>query len=66
MKKWIPKHLKKDRVHDYILRKYGKKAFTPKGDLKLDYLRKAEKETKNKSLKYAINLAIRFKHMVKK
>ncbi len=45
------------RVKHYMMEKYGKKAFQPDGDLKMNYLNQAEKSTKNKSLKEALGLA---------
>ena len=63
MKNWIPKQLKKDRVRNYLLRKYGKTAFNKDGSIKIEYLKKAIKETNNRSLISALNLAIKFKHM---
>ncbi len=62
-KYWIPKNLKKDRVRNYLKRKYGNKAFTKDGKIKISYLYMAEKSTKDKSLKDAINLAIKFKRL---
>ena len=57
-KKWIQKsNLKKDRVKKYIERKYGNKAFTKDGNIKITYLNKAIKECNNKSLKRALILA---------
>jgi hypothetical protein len=58
-------NLKKNRVRNYIKEKYGKKGFTKEGNLKLFTLLKALKNTKNESLKKAINLAINFKKMKK-
>ena len=60
-KNWIPKKLKKNRVKNYVKKKYGKKAFTKSGKLKLSALNKAEKAAKSKSLKDAISLAKTFK-----
>ena len=59
--KWIQSAVqKKGRVKDYIKRKYGSKAFNKDGTLKVSYLQKAVKETKDLSLKRALILAIRF------
>jgi len=61
---WIQKAVKRPgRVKRYMKRKYGKKAFTKSGEIKMSYLRKAAKETKNRSLKSALLLAIRLKRM---
>ena len=52
------------RTRRYMKRKYGKKAFTDRGTLRLSYLRKAKdalKDSKNTSLKRAIQEAINFK-----
>ena len=65
MDKWIQKaRLKKGRLHNYISRVYGKKAFVKKGNrkvIKTKYLHKALKRAKrehNTSLERAINLAL--------
>ncbi len=63
MSKWIPKDLKKDRIRNYLKRKYGNKAFTKDGNIKMKYLHTAEKTARDRSLKDALNLAIRFKKM---
>ena len=63
IKRWIPKNLKKDRVRNYLKRKYGSVAFDKNGNIKVSYINKALKETKDKSLKLALNLAKRFKKM---
>ena len=61
---WIQKAVKRPgRVRTYMKRKYGKKAFTKSGEIKMSYLRKAAKETKNRSLRSALLLAIRLKRM---
>jgi len=63
---WIQKAVKRPgRVKRYMKRKYGKKAFTKSGEIKMSYLRKAAKETKNRSLRSALLLAIRLKRMRK-
>ena len=65
-KKFIQKaHIKKGRVRSYLEHKYGKKAFTDKGTIKDSYIRKAEKETKDESLKHALNLALTLKKLHK-
>jgi hypothetical protein len=61
---WIQKAIKRPgRVRAYMKRRYGKRAFTKNGEIKVSYLRKAAKETKNRSLKSALLLAIRLKRM---
>jgi hypothetical protein len=63
---WIQEAVSRPgRVRVYMKRKYGKKAFTKSGKIKITYLRKAAKETKNRSLRSALNLAIRLKKMRK-
>jgi len=63
---WIQEAISRPgRVRAYMKRKYGKKAFTKSGKIKTRYLRKAVKETKSRSLKSALNLAIRLKKMRK-
>ncbi|WP_202981404.1 hypothetical protein [Sulfolobus sp. E11-6] len=48
--KWIQKAIKhKGRVHRYLIRLYGKKAFTRDGDIKMSYLNKAIKHVKKRS-----------------
>ena len=63
IKRWIPKNLKKNRVRNYLKRKYGNIAFDKNGNIKVSYINKALKETKDKSLNKALNLAKRFKKM---
>mgnify|MGYP001626271509 CR=1 FL=1 len=65
MSRWIQNiNLKKGRLHNYIARTYGKKAFEKHGShkvIKTKYLHMALKKAKkehNKSLEHAINLAI--------
>jgi hypothetical protein len=61
---WIQGVVKRPgRVKRYMKRRYGKKAFTKTGEIKMSYLRKAAKETKNRSLRSALLLAIRLKRM---
>jgi hypothetical protein len=61
---WIQKAIKRPgRVRAYMKRKYGNRAFTKNGEIKTSYLRRAAKETKNRSLKSALLLAIRLKKM---
>jgi len=61
---WIQRAIKRPgRVRAYMKRKYGKRAFTKSGEIKRGYLRKAAKETKDRSLKSALLLAIRLKQM---
>lgn len=60
--KWIQEAIKRpNRVRRYLKRKYGDKAFTKDGKIKISYIRKALKETKNASLKRALLLAIKLK-----
>jgi hypothetical protein len=62
--KWIQEAIKRPgRVRRYMMRKYGKKAFTKKGTVKVAYLKRAVKEVKDRSLKSALLLAIRLKKM---
>ena len=52
------------RVREYIQRTYGKEGFTEKGTIKMEYLLKAKKraeENHNRSLVYAIDLAMRLR-----
>ena len=63
IKRWIPKNLKKDRVRNYLKRKYGSVAFDKNGNIKVSYINKALKKAKDKSLNKALNLAKRFKKM---
>jgi hypothetical protein len=61
---WIQRAVKRPgRIKRYIKRKYGKKAFTKTGKIKINYLHKAIKETKNCNLKNALLLAIRLKQI---
>jgi hypothetical protein len=61
---WIQRSVKRPgRVRRYMMRRYGKRAFTKSGEIKTSYLRKAAKETKNRSLRSALLLAIRLKRM---
>jgi hypothetical protein len=61
---WIQRAVKRPgRVKRYMKRRYGKKAFTKTGEIKMSYLRRAAKETKNRSLRSALLLAIRLKRM---
>ena len=66
-KKWIQRAIKrKGRVHKYVSRLYGEKAFTKRGTIKEEYLRKALKHAKeegNVSLERAILLAKRLRRM---
>jgi hypothetical protein len=63
---WIQKAIKRPgRVRAYMKRRYGKRAFTKSGEIKVSYLRRAAKETKNRSLRSALLLAIRLKRMRK-
>jgi hypothetical protein len=61
---WIQRAVKRPgRVRRYMKRKYGKRAFTKSGEIKMSYLRRAAKETKNRSLRSALLLAIRLKRI---
>jgi len=63
---WVQKAVKRPgRVRSYMKRKYGERAFTKSGTIKTAYLRRAVKETDNRSLKSALLLAIRLKRMRK-
>ena len=70
--KWIQKAVKRPgRVHRYLMRLYGRKAFTKDGDIKMEYLDKAIKHVKKakmskerkRSLLSALLLAKRLKRM---
>ena len=62
--RWIQRAIKRPgRVRKYMMRKYGKKAFTKSGEIKTSYLRRAAKETNNRSLKSALLLSMRLKKM---
>ena len=67
MSRWIQKAIKrKGRVRSFLKRKYGRKAFTKKGTIKAEYLKKAERHaerTGNLSLERAVILAKRLKRM---
>lgn len=66
MRKWERKAVKHPgRVTRYMKRKYGSKAFTKKGTIKMKYLQKAIKETTSTSLKRALILARTFKRQHK-
>jgi len=61
---WIQRAIKRPgRVRAYMKRRYGKRAFTKSGEIKMSYLRRAAKETKSRSLRSALLLAIRLKRM---
>jgi iron-sulfur cluster repair protein YtfE (RIC family) len=70
---WIQKAIKrKGRAHRYLLRLYGRRAFTHDGDIKTEYLNKAIRHVKRvyhkgseerKSLLSALYLAKRLKRM---
>ena len=64
---WMQKAVKKpNRVRDYMLRKYGAKAFNSDNTLRVAYIKKAIKETNEKSLKDALRLALVFHSKAKK
>jgi hypothetical protein len=63
---WIQEAIKRPgRVKSYMKRKYGKRAFTKSGKIRKSYLHRAVKETKSRSLRSALLLALRFKKMKK-
>lgn len=68
-KKWIQKAIKRpNRVHKYIARVYGNKAFKRNGTIKMQYLNQAierAKRERNISLLRALVLAKRLKRMHK-
>ncbi|CAA30204.1 hypothetical protein [Saccharolobus shibatae] len=73
--KWVQKAIKRPgRVHRYLMRLYGKRAFTKDGDIKASYLDKAIKHVKKakipkekkRSLLSALLLAKRLKRMHRK
>ncbi len=74
--RWIQKAVKrKGRAHRYLMRLYGKRAFTKDGKIKMEYLMKAIRHVKRtypkgseerKSLLSALYLARRLKRMHKK
>lgn len=51
-------NLKTGRTTNYIKRNYGDKAFDKNGNIKTEYLHKALKKAKSRSLKDAIQLAL--------
>jgi len=62
--RWIQRAIKRHgRVRTYMKRKYGSRAFTKSGAIKTSYLRRAVRETKDRSLKNALLLAMRLKKM---
>ena len=62
--RWIQRAIKRPgRVRSYMMRRYGKRAFTKSGTVKMKYLKRAAMETKNRSLRSALLLAIRLKRM---
>jgi hypothetical protein len=73
---WIQEAIKrKGRAHRYLMRLYGRKAFTRDGDIKMEYIYKAIRHVKRKypkgsekrkSLLSMLYLAIRLKRMHKK
>jgi hypothetical protein len=69
MKKWIQKAIKRPgRARKYLMRLYGRKAFTKDGTIKSEYLKKAiqkAKKKKNISLLRALYLAKTLKKMKK-
>ncbi len=69
-KRWIQSSVEhKGRVRKYIKRVYGNKGFNQNGDIKPEYLNRAEtraRHSKNVSLERAIILAKRLKKMPKR
>lgn len=67
---WIQEAIKHPgRVHKYLAREFGEKAFTKDGKIKMKYLNKAIKKAReegNVSLEKALLLAKRLKEMSKK
>jgi TPP-dependent indolepyruvate ferredoxin oxidoreductase alpha subunit len=73
---WIQKAIKrKGRAKRYLMRLYGRKAFTKDGDIKVEYINKAIRHVKRKypkgseerkSLLSALYLAKRLKRMHRK
>ncbi|MEM0144100.1 MAG: hypothetical protein QXL94_09225 [Candidatus Parvarchaeum sp.] len=62
-KKWIQKAIKKpNRVRDYLKKQFGDKAFTDRGTIRNEYLKKALEIAENPALKDAIRLAMRLRH----
>lgn len=62
--KYFLQRLRKGRVRNYVHKHYGRKAFTKKGTIKVQYLNLAKARAKrehNKSLESAIVLAKRLK-----
>jgi len=74
-KRWIQKAIKRPgRVKQYLMRVYGKRAFTRTGEIRHNYLFKARRRVKEtmppgprrRSLLSAINLAIRLERLSKR
>ena len=68
VKKWIQKAVKprkKGIVKNYLLRKYGKKAFTKRGTIKMNYLNKAIRNVKSTIWKKRLVLARTLKRIRK-
>lgn len=67
-KKWIQQaNLKKGSLKNWFRRVYGKIAFTPKGTIKVSYLKKALKRPKiTLRTKRRIQLALNFRGFKKK
>jgi len=73
VRNWLQQAIKREgRVKNYLRRVYGSRAFNKDGTIKSEYIRKAlkrieKKPTPNeKSLKAALNLALRLKRMARK
>lgn len=69
--RWIQEAIERPgRVREYLKRRYGEKAFTKDGNIKMEYINKAIEEIKerppskrNRSLLSALYLAKRLKRM---
>jgi len=62
--RWIQQAIKRPgRVRAYMMRRYGKRAFTKSGTIRMRYLKRAARETRDRSLRSALLLAIRLKRM---
>jgi len=58
VRKWIQKAIKrKGSLKRYMMQKYGKKAFTNKGTIKVEYLKRALKHAKG-PVRKRIHLAL--------
>jgi len=66
-KKWIQKAVKKEgALREYMMRRYGKKAFTEKGTIKTEYLKKVLKDKKaDTKTKRRVQLALTLRRLRK-